>query len=440
MQITITTPTPISPTMSPDQRREIIQEFFPDLHQHEAIYKDLHQHPDLPCQELRTAAVIADRLKSLGFDVQQAIGGHGVIGILHNGSGPKVLLRAELDALPIKEKTGLAYASKVEQVDSDGCRKHVMHGCAHDMHMTCLLAVAALLHAAKATWSGVLICLFQPNEERLLGAQAMVDDGLFAKIPLADVCLAQHCVPTKSGTIAVKPGRILGLLDSLEVRVYGRGTHSATPQLGVDPIVLASSIVARLQTIVSREMNPQDPVVISCGSFHGGTDASIIPEYVDIKVDVRTFSEAVQKRAVAAVKRIISKECEVSGAPIPPRIITACSCPAIDNDEQSTELFTKVLKTYYGKKASDVIQVMTPDIVADDFSILAKPPGKKEIPYIYWNIGVTDPKVWDKASKEDKLRELPCNHNPTFAPAIEPTLRTGIEALALSALTFLELS
>ena len=423
-----------------DKRRRIIEDFFPDLETHEAIYKDLHQHPELPCQESRTASVVAARLEALGFAVQRGIGGHGVVGTLLNGPGATVLLRAELDALPIKEDTGLPYASSVEQVDADGITKGVMHACAHDMHMACLLAVAGLLLAAKSAWSGTLVCLFQPNEERLLGAQAMVADGLLDHIPLPTVCLAQHCVPTKSGTIAVRPGRVLGLLDSLEVRVYGRGTHSATPQLGVDPIVLASCIVARLQTVVAREMDPKDPVVVSCGSFHAGTDASIIPMYADFKVDVRSFSEQAQLRAAAAVKRIILAEADVSGAPTPPRIVTAASSPPIDNDETATEQFAKVLRDFYGGSAADVIKVMPPDIVADDFVLLTRPPGKKPIPYVYWNIGVTDPKTWDKANKEDKLRELPCNHNPTFAPVIEPTLRTGIEALALLALTFLTLS
>ncbi|PGH23134.1 hypothetical protein AJ80_02764 [Polytolypa hystricis UAMH7299] len=426
-------------TVSPDKRRKIIEQFFPDPHQHAAIYKDLHRHPELSCQESRTASIVSARLETLGFEVQRGIGGHGVVGVFRNGEGQNVLLRAELDALPIKENTGLPYASKVEQIDADGYQKAVMHACAHDMHMTCLLAVAALLRDAREAWSGKLICLFQPNEERLLGARAMVDDGLFWRIPFPDVCLAQHGVPTKSGTIALKPGRVLGYLHSLDVRIYGRGTHGATPQLGVDPIVLASSIITRLQSLVARELDPKEPVVITYGSFHAGTDASIIPDYADFKLDVRTFSEKTQQLAVAAVERIIRKECEVSGAPIAPRLATVVSSPAIDNDEAATSAFADVLETYYGDRASEVIQTMPLDIVADDFVLLAMPPGVKQIPYVYWNIGVTDPETWDEANRDGKLRDLPCTHNATYAPVIEPTLRTGIEALALSALTFLEL-
>ncbi|GIK02041.1 hypothetical protein Aspvir_006084 [Aspergillus viridinutans] len=426
--------------LAPDTRRKIIECFFPDPDEHAAIYKDLHQHPELPCQEQRTASVVASRLETLGFSVQRHIGGHGVVGLLPNGPGATVLLRSELDALPISEATGLPYASKAEQVDADGIKKGVMHACAHDMHMTCLLGVAALLHSARALWSGTLIVLFQPNEERLLGAKAMVEDGLFGKIPLPSVCLAQHCVPTKSGTIAVKPGRVLGFLDSLAVRVYGRGAHGATPQLAIDPIVLAASILTRLQMVVGREMDPKDPVVVGCGVIRAGTDASIIPDFADFTLDVRSFSETAQKAARAAVERIIRKECEASGATRAPRIETAVSSPAIDNDVIATARFTRTLQAYYGSRAAEVVQEMPPDIVADDFVLLALPPGKEPIPYVYWNIGVTDPETWEKANREGKLWDLPPTHSATYAPVIEPTLRTGIEALALSALTFLDVN
>lgn len=427
-------------TVAADARRKIIEHFFPDPDEHAAIYKDLHQHPELPCQEARTASVVATRLETLGFTVHGHIGGHGVIGVLANGPGATVLLRSELDALPISEATGLPYASKATQTDADGLEKPIMHACAHDMHMTCLLGAAALLFSSRAHWSGTLIALFQPNEERLLGAKAMVQDGLFSKMPRPSVCLAQHCVPTKSGTVAVKPGRVLGFLDSLAVRVYGRGAHGATPQLAIDPIVLAASILTRLQTVVGREMDPKDPVVVGCGVIRAGTDASIIPDFADFTLDVRSFSESAQKSARAAVERIIRGECEVSGATREPRIETAVSSPAIDNDEVATGRFTRSLNEYYGKRAKEVVQEMPPDIVADDFVLLALPPGEEAIPYVYWNIGVTDPETWDKANREGKLWDLPPTHSATYAPVIEPTLRTGIEALALSALTFLDLN
>ncbi|KAG4431528.1 hypothetical protein IFR05_012985 [Cadophora sp. M221] len=209
-------------SLSFEKWRDVFGESFPDLEKYSTLYKDIHQHPELPCQESRTASVVAGHLESLGYDVQRNVGGHGVIGILRNGDGTAVPLRSELDALPMKESTGLPYASKVKQVDADGRTKWVMHGCGHDMHMASLLGATDLLQKVRDTWSGTLICVFQPNEERLLGAKAMIDDGLFNKIPMPDIVLGQHAVPTKAGTIGTRPGHVLGFLDSLTVRVYGK--------------------------------------------------------------------------------------------------------------------------------------------------------------------------------------------------------------------------
>jgi amidohydrolase len=334
-----------------DKWRHIFKESFPCLDKYASLYKDLHQYPELPCQESRTAGVVACHLESLGYQVQRNIGGHGVVGILANGEGKTVLLRSELDALPVQEATGLPYASKVVQVDTDGCPKGVMHACGHDMHMASLLGAADLLHKSKDAWSGTLICLFQPNEERLLGAQAMIDDGLFNKIPLPDIVLGQHAVPTRAGTIGTRPGRVLGFLDSLSVRVYGKGTHSSTPELGIDPILMASCIISRLQMVVAREIDFREPCAVTCGYFHGGTDASIIPEFADFKVDIRSFNRETQDTAVKAVKRIIHGECQAANSPRSPRILTSASCPPIDNNEEATARFTRALRSFYGNEA-----------------------------------------------------------------------------------------
>ena len=422
---------------SPVKWRQVFDESFPFLEKYASVYRDLHQHPELPCQESRTAAVVASHLEGLGYQVQRKIGGHGVVGMLENGVGKTVLLRSELDALPMEENTSLPYASTVEQVDTDGYKKRVMHACGHDMHMASLLGAAELLEKVKGCWSGTVICVFQPNEERLLGAQAMIDDGLFDKIPLPNIVLGQHAVPTRAGTIGTRPGRVLGFLDSMAIRVYGKGTHSSTPELGIDPVLMASCIISRLQTVVAREIDFKKPCVITSGYIHGGTDASIIPEFVDFTVDVRSFDENIQKIAVKAVKRIIEAECTAANSPKSPRILISATCPPIDNDEQATALFTTALRDFYGDEAPEKVIEMDLDITADDFVLLGNPPGQEAIPYIYWNFGVTPRDEYDKAKANGTLRDLPFNHNPRFAPEVKPSLRAGIEGLAIASVTFL---
>lgn len=428
--------TQISPSL--EKWRDVFKKSFPSLDKYASIYKDLHQNPELPCQEYRTASIVATHLRSLGYQVQQDIGGHGVVGILFNGMGKTVLLRSELDALPIEEDTGLSYASRAVQVDADGCKKPVMHACGHDMHMASLLGAADLLQKAKHEWSGTLVCVFQPNEERLLGAQAMIDDGLFNMIPLPDIVLGQHAVPTKAGTIGTRPGRVLGFLDSLDVRVYGKGTHSSTPELGIDPILMASCIISRLQMVVTREIDFKQPCTITCGYFHAGTDASIIPDFADFKVDIRSFNKEIQDAAVKAAKRIIEGECQAAKSPKTPRILTSVSCPPIDNDEDATAKFTSALLSFYGDDAPGKIIEMDLDITADDFVLLGHPPGEKPIPYVYWNFGVTPREEYDQAEKDGTLRDLPFNHNARFAAEIEPSLQAGIEGLAIASVTFLK--
>lgn len=414
----------------------VFKEFLPSMEKYARIYKDLHRHPELPCQESRTAVVVAGRLESLGYEVHRNIGGHGFVGILANGKGRTVWLRSELDALPMEEDTGLPYASKVKQLDSDGIMKGVMHGCGHDMHMASLLGAADLLEKVKDYWSGTLVCIFQPNEERLLGAQAMIDDGLFDKIPLPDILLGQHAVPTRAGTIGTRPGRVLGFLDSLAVRVYGKGTHSSTPELGIYPILMASNIISRLQMVVSREIDFKEPCAITSGYFHGGTDASIIPEFADFKVDIRSFNKDIQHQAVEAVKRIIESECQAANAPKSPRIVTSASCPPIDNDAEATAKLTRALRAFYGDEAPQKVIEMDLDLTADDFVLLGHPPGKKPIPYVYWNYGVTPREEYDEAERNGTLKDLPFNHNPKFAPEIEPSLQAGIEGLAIASVAF----
>ncbi|KAI1120469.1 peptidase [Nemania abortiva] len=424
-------------TPSFERWRDIFKESFPSLDDYASVYKDLHEYPDLPCQESHTASVVAGHLKSLGYEVKQNIGGHGVVGILSNGEGKTVLLRSELDALPMEEKTGLSYASKVKQVDADGETKPVMHGCGHDMHMASLLGAADLLRNVKDKWSGTVVCVFQPNEERLLGAKAMIEDGLFDMIPLPDIVLGQHAVPTRAGTIGTLSGRVLGFLDSLHVRVYGKGTHSSTPELGINPVLLASRIIGHLPSVVAEEIDFKEHRAITCGYFRGGTDASIIPDFADFTVDVRSFKPEIQKIAVDAVKRVIEGQCQAANSPKSPKITTSVSCPPIDNDEDATAKFTSALLSFYGEDAPGKIIKMDLDITADDFVLLGHPPGKDPIPYVYWNYGVTPREKYDQAERDGTLRDLPFNHNAKFAAEIEPSLQAGIEGMAIASVTFL---
>ncbi|KAM0430906.1 hypothetical protein ACHAPT_005540 [Fusarium lateritium] len=281
-----------------------------------------------------------------------------------------------------------------------------MHACGHDMHMASLLGAADLLWRVKGYWRGTLICLFQPNEKQLLGAQAMINNNLFDKIPLPDIVLGQHAVPTRTGTIGTRMGRVLGFLDSLSVRVYGKGTHSSTPELGIDPILMGSCIISRLQTVVAREIDFKEPYAITCGYFHGGTDASIIPDFADFKVDIRSFDKDIQLKAV---KRIIEGECQAANSPRSPRISTSTSCPPIDNDEEATAKFTRALRIFYGDEAPAKVIEMSLDITADDFVPLGHSPGKKPIPYVYWNYGVTPREDYDRAERNGTLRDLPFN-------------------------------
>ena len=407
---------------------------------YEEIYRTIHRDPELSIQEENTAKLVAKNLKESGYRVIEGIGGHGVVGIFTNenrrghrqGRRKTVLLRAEMDALPIKEKTGLEYASVKTMEDTDGSKNPVMHACGHDMHIAVLLATAALLHNARSSWSGTLIVLFQPNEERNGGARAMVEDGLYEKIiPVPDIILGQHVVALKAGVVAIRSGPILTAADSFDVRVFGKGGHAGTPQHCIDPILTTSLIIVRLQTIVSREINPTNTAIISCGSIHAGSAGNIIPDYVDLKVNVRTYSPHVREKVLASMQRIFHAEAQASGAERMPTIKQTERTPMTINDTAKTQILTNVFNKFFLNNSWEMQQ----DTATEDFDNLASP---RNIPYVYWNFGGTDADRWDKANKEGKLSELiPENHSAYFAPVIEPTMRTGVDAFALAALTFL---
>ncbi|KAI4119582.1 MAG: hypothetical protein LQ338_007253 [Usnochroma carphineum] len=414
--------------------RDILDHYRPELAFYESIYKALHQHPELSEQEERTSSIAAKHLRNIGFSVHERIGGWGVVGVLKNGPGPTVLLRADMDGLPVLENTGLSYASKEEMKDQDGHTVPVMHACGHDVHVSCLMAAAELLHAARSAWKGTLICLFQPAEEFVAGAQAMVDEGLYTSfdIPKPDIVLGQHvfCL-YKAGSVALSPGPVLAAAEGLKIRVFGKGGHGSMPQDTVDPIVIGSHIVVRLQTIVSRELQPGKLGVITCGKFQAGTASNIIPNYADLELTIRSYETKIQKQLLDAIERIVRAECDASGSPQPPEFTYFTHAPATVNDASSTKTLGQSFSTYFKDNAGP----FEPLPGSEDFSILAR---AINVPSVFWTLGGCDPAKWDDANKRGALKEIPINHSAEFAPVIEPTLRTGMDALALAALSFLD--
>ncbi|KAL4896191.1 hypothetical protein BDV59DRAFT_172266 [Aspergillus ambiguus] len=409
----------------------LLDQHRPDLKPYEDLYRHLHSHPELSGQEEETSATVAQHLQGLGFEVHTHIGGYGVAGVLRNGDGPTVLLRADMDALPVEEKTGLPYASKKTVKNKDGAPVPVMHACGHDTHVVSLMACSEFLNSTREQWAGTLICIFQPAEEHLSGARAMIEDGLYEKVPKPDVVLAQHVMRMKTGTISIRSGRLLTAGDAFDVRVYGQGGHGSAPQTTVDPIVLGASIVMRLQGIVSREVMPGEMAVISCGSIHAGHAPNIIPDYLDLQLTVRTYDASTRERVVASIKRIIEAECHASESPRKPDVKHVLSAPATINDDATV----KALKNTFGSYFKDNLVDSEPASASEDFSLLATAVGA---PYVMWTYGGVDPKTWDDAVAKNTVNQLPNNHSPFFAPVMQPTLLTAVDAMSVGALTFLK--
>ncbi len=397
----------------------------------ESLYTDLHSHPELSMQERRTAGVAADRLRAAGFDVTEGVGNTGVVGLLRNGDGPTVMLRADMDALPVREDTGLVYASTVTTTDADGNETPVMHACGHDIHVTWLAGACALMAGAQDSWKGTLMAMFQPAEETAAGAQAMIDDGLFERFPKPDVILGQHVMPISAGTIASQAGVITSAGDSFQIRMFGRGAHGSMPQASIDPVVMAASTVLRLQTIVAREVGPTDAAVVTVGALQAGTKENVIPDEALIKLNVRTFDEGVRRRVLDAITRIVNAEAEASGAPRPPEITPLDRYDLVRNDERATATVRDAFHAHFG----DGRVVHTgPASASEDFGSFGTEWG---VPSVFWFIGGIDPDTYAAAEREGRLSEIPTNHNPKFAPVIHPTLETGVEALVVASCAWL---
>ncbi|WP_227983123.1 amidohydrolase [Nocardia spumae] len=397
----------------------------------EEFYRDLHRHPELSHQEHRTAGLIAERLRRAGLEVHEGVGGTGVVGILRNGAGAGVLLRADIDALPVREATGLPYASEVSGRDSAGNEVPVMHACGHDVHVTCLLGAAQLLAEHTDKWQGTLVAVFQPAEEVGDGARTMVADGLAGLLPRVDVALAQHVFPIPAGIVGTHSGPFLAAADSMRVTVHGRGGHGSMPQTTIDPVVLASMIVVRLQTVISREVAPTDTAVLTVGSITAGTKSNVISDHAVLQLNIRTYSESTRTTILHAIERVVTAECRASGSPRDPEFELFDRFPVTDNDSETTHRVVDAFTAYFGKRRVD----MPMGSASEDFSDI---PNAVGVPYTYWGIGGIDPATYRKAQQADRIaQDIPVNHSPTFAPVPQPTLDTGTEALVVGALAWL---
>jgi amidohydrolase len=409
-----------SPVLAP------LDAIYPEL---DKLYVDLHQTPELSFHEEKTAAKMADRLRALGFEVTTGVGKTGVVGILRNGKGPTVMLRTDLDALPVEEKTGLPYASKVTATDDAGETVRVMHACGHDVHMTSWIGAATLLSRAKDRWRGTLMMVGQPAEEKGGGAAKMLADGLFTKFPKPDFAFAIHdSAQAPSGKVEFVPGYALANVDSVDVTIYGKGGHGAYPHTTVDPIVIAARTVVALQTIVGRENNPLDPAVVTVGSIHGGTKHNIIPDEVKLQLTVRSYKDDVRKRLLASIERIAKAEAAAAGAPKPPEVKITDGTPATYNDPAVTKRVADAIARGLG--AGNVSEAQ-PVMGGEDFSEY----GRAGVPATMLWVGAVEPKKYAAAKAGGP--PLPSLHSSEFAPDREATLRTGVKTVTLAALELL---
>ncbi|WP_327349222.1 MULTISPECIES: amidohydrolase [unclassified Streptomyces] len=385
------------------------------------LYLDVHRNPELSGEERRTAALFADRLPALGCEVTRGIGGHGVVGELRNGEGPRVYVRAELDALPLEEATGLRYASD----------NGAMRACGHDLHLAAAAGTADLLARTTAHWRGTLVVLGQPAEETLTGARAMLDDGLYARFGRPDVVLAQHTAPLPAGMVAHGSGHgpVAAASAALSVVLHGRGGHAATPHLTVDPVVTAAAVISRLQTVVSRESAPAEQVTLTVGTVRAGTAVNVVPDTAELGIGLRALTDESLNRALAAVERIVRAECGASACPREPDLTTVSRSPALWGDPATTRAIRNVHTALYGPQR---VGTWPPSMAAEDFPLYGDAGlavhGEAGIPLVYWMFGTASPKQWAVSPAL-----LPPNHSPHFAPDIRTALPPAITALTAAA-------
>ncbi|WP_017580814.1 amidohydrolase [Nocardiopsis valliformis] len=413
----------------------LLDELFPLV---EGVYVDLHKNPELSHSEQRTASVVAEWLNRTGYEVHRGVGGTGVVGILRNGPGPTVMLRADMDALPLEEKTGLPYASTAKAQDPDGVEVPVMHACGHDAHTACLIGVADLLSETREEWAGTVMVVAQPGEETLDGAQRMIDDGLYDRFGRPDVILGQHLGPQPAGLISHRAGIILGAANAYRVRIFGEGGHASQPHTTVDPVLIAANIVTRLQGVVSREISPSEMAVLTVGKLQAGTKANIIPDEAYLEISTRALNENIADQLEQSIERIVRAEAAASGAGREPEVERFQGSGVTHNDPIATGDVAAAHHAYFGPDY--VIHLPDPSPATEDFCRFGLPEDPQPIPYVFWFVGATPHDVWDNAPGDtpyEKMGNVPSNHSPFFAPDREPTLRAGLAALTVAALSYL---
>lgn len=402
------------------------------------LYRDLHAHPELSFQEVRTAGVVAETLTILGYETTTGVGGTGVVGILRNGEGPTAWLRADMDGLPVAEDTGLDYASTARGTDRDGHDVPIMHACGHDMHVTCLLGAAATLAGDRSSWSGTLALVFQPAEEIARGANAMLDDGMFERFGRPDVVLGQHVAPLPAGLIGLRKGPAFAGSDSLRVTLYGEGAHGSRPEASIDTVVMAAATVLRLQTVVSREIAGGDTAVVTVGAMRAGMKENIIPAEAELLLSIRTFDEDVRARVMSGIERIVHGEAATSGAKRDPVIQVMESFPPLVNDGPACDRTQAAFEAVFG-----LGRVVDPGPVtgSEDVGMFARAAG---VPLVFWLLGGADPSAFAGATTIDEIAkrvlEIPSNHSASYAPVIDPTIGVGVTALVTAARTWLPAS
>jgi len=404
-------------SLAQTQNSKDVELVYPDAH---VLYLDLHEHPELSGHETQTAAKLTARLRNAGYEVTEHVGGAGIVAVMKNGTGPTIMLRTELDALPVEEKTGLPYASKVHMKDDAGRDVPVMHACGHDLHMAAFLGTADVMAHSKESWHGTLMLVGQPAEETISGAKDMLKDGLFTRFPKPDVAVALHVSNSSpAGMVAITPGTFNTNSDSLRITIHGKGGHGAMPNTTVDPIVIAARTILTLQTIASREIKPGEMAVVTVGYIRAGTKNNIIPDEAEMGLTVRTYKDDVRNQVLAAITRIARAEAAAANAPLEPSVERFEGTDHVYNNPALAEHLMAPLEVALGKGN---VQTAEPIAPSEDFSYYLN----QGVPGFYFSLGGADPQKFAQAKAEGNA--LPSNHSPLFAPDVDPALHSGIAA------------